>query len=681
MSDERPELTAKEAAKGLRIPRPRRKRIKLEESKIESSNSFIESYIDEAMDIIRLTGREPTDDDINKIHEIINKNLKNQTVEIDNNYLNDYQLLDLTKLADMVYDKEGIVTGYGAMYHSHEKSSNQPAEILRFLMDRRSTVKDEMFKHVNDEDRTQYNLLDLEQKVIKILANSWYGVSGNRSFIFYNRYVGPSITYTGYAIITSAMLSLEAWVGNNFFFNDFSEMVQFISRSTKREDYSVFNEVLPDSNITVDTVYEYLTDPEKTLFDIKAKGRDRILRDILKELSDDQLKALYYNQNLPALLDDSTVIRDVISECYDPGFYDTSNPPEKVLDNLNKLYDYIREICIDHYLYPDRDERANDIDRNSVLVVDTDSLFLRLGHFFDYIEKTFDLGDEEDIPASKRIPLLNILVHVVNTHLEDFMDYFGEKMNIEKQYRGYINFKNEYFLKRLILTPNKKNYASIVEAIEGNVLENPKTDIKGLAITKVSVNKRTRDYFYEVLDEMMLRKKDINPVEVYRAFEEYEEIIRKSLTEDRNTDFLTPSKFNSVSSYVNPYQMQPVRGVLLWNEMFPDNPIQNFSNVNLLKLTAKVVEDIQGMRDVDIDMYTTINRVIFRNPDLRKYGMSVISLPKEVETIPDIIVPYIDIEAIIKDNITPALPLLASLGFTTIRGTGGREQMSPFVVL
>ena len=58
---------------------------------------------------------------------------------------------------------------------------------------KRKVVKHEMFQHANDEDKTIYNTLDVEQKVIKVLANAFYGAFGQNSFHFYNPVLGPSV--------------------------------------------------------------------------------------------------------------------------------------------------------------------------------------------------------------------------------------------------------------------------------------------------------------------------------------------------------------------------------------------------------------------------------------------------------------------------------------------------------
>ena len=112
-------------------------------------------------------------------------------ITVENNYRNTEMETDTKKLLDLYYSKNPTISGYGVLFKGN--AVNAPGKILEYLIKKRKAVKHEMFQHANDEDKTIYNTLDVEQKVIKVLANAFYGAFGQNSFHFYNPVLGPSV--------------------------------------------------------------------------------------------------------------------------------------------------------------------------------------------------------------------------------------------------------------------------------------------------------------------------------------------------------------------------------------------------------------------------------------------------------------------------------------------------------
>ena len=76
-------------------------------------------------------------------------------------------------------------------------------DIVKPLLDKRDKVKKEM-KEL-DGRTNEYKTLDMTQKALKIIANSFYGVLGFRNFRLYKREVASSITYIARKIIKEAI--------------------------------------------------------------------------------------------------------------------------------------------------------------------------------------------------------------------------------------------------------------------------------------------------------------------------------------------------------------------------------------------------------------------------------------------------------------------------------------------
>jgi len=238
-------------------------------------------------------------------------------------------------------------------------------------------------------------------------------------------------------------------------------------------------------------------------------------------------------------------------------------------------------------------------------------------------------------------------------------------MGIQEDFIPIIAMDNELLLDRLVLTPNKKSYAGSIVQQEGNTYENPKIDVKGLAIRKVSTNKTVREYYSNILDNYILDEKEIDLMKIISKYKELEIIIKESLLKGE-IDFTIPSKANSAENYVNPYSQQPYRAVLTWNKLFPELDINLPNKINMVKLNIKDMDDVRTkIEDPDI---IARYESIFENKDLTKNGINVVAIG-EVNEIPEEIRPFIDIEAMVGTHTKPGLPLLKSLGFETLTST------------
>jgi len=77
------------------------------------------------------------------------------------------------------------------------------------------------------------------------------------------------------------------------------------------------------------------------------------------------------------------------------------------------------------------------------------------------------------------------------------------------------------------------------------------------------------------------------------------------------------------------------------------------------------IDSLEMLEDMDDHYYAKIEK-LFDNKDLVKNGLNVISLPKNQEELPDWIIPYIDIDTMVADNIKSGIIMLESLGFKTL---------------
>ena len=89
------------------------------------------------------------------------------------------------------------------------------------------------------------------------------------------------------------------------------------------------------------------------------------------------------------------------------------------------------------------------------------------------------------------------------------------------------------YIERIMLTEAKKQYASKVTMQEGVLYKKADIDLKGLAIKKVSTNKRSRAKFEEILEKDILDDNEIDITKIIRKYKLFEQEIATSLIAGR----------------------------------------------------------------------------------------------------------------------------------------------------
>ena len=100
-----------------------------------------------------------------------------------------------------------ILSGYTTLYQNQENSKNIGSAALKFLLDSRKYFKKLMEESEYGSD--QYIYYKILQLTFKVLANSYYGILGEKNSVFYNSFVQNSITMTGQDLITTTIVGLE----------------------------------------------------------------------------------------------------------------------------------------------------------------------------------------------------------------------------------------------------------------------------------------------------------------------------------------------------------------------------------------------------------------------------------------------------------------------------------------
>jgi hypothetical protein len=283
---------------------------------------------------------------------------------------------------------------------------------------------------------------------------------------------------------------------------------------------------------------------------------------------------------------------------------------------------------------------------------------------------------------------MNILAYVLDRASNDYMIEFCKRNHSVTDSTNKIGehslnrpckilLKNEFTFSRLMMTQQKKNYASLMTVQEGNLIpENKQLDVKGIEVfTKSTKTETTREALKKILLEDILKSPEINQLQVIKDIIIFEKRIIQSV-ENGSKEFFKPAKIKSSSSYDDPMRNQGIKGAVAWNAIRQGTTAEaldlnernaiDIVKVNINRVTAEKIKDtfpdiyrniinLFDQDDNDPNAYTTeIDKKSGKEKkkDNRTFKGSIdaISIPKDTPT-PDWLKEFIDYNVIVEDNI------------------------------
>jgi len=617
---------------------------------------------------------------LNKIKVRAEKEFKDTKCMWENTLENTITEMKLSDVIDFVYEKEPILTGNG-FFMKKEKSLE--SKMLMYLLDLRKKYKATMFSYINT-DKILFQAFNSWQLSTKEMTNSYYGVLGERNSQFYDKYLGPAVTLSGFNIISTAVLGYESMFGNTSF-ECFDDLVQYINRVTDVEleedevDKLLMKgiEIMGDeelTNLMMEKLPEEKFDEESDniVYNLiltknnKQKFHLMMANDFYRFIEIPHIKKLLVSLAEKDMIDfdknlsiaESIDSNEAIDEKY-------SDDEIHTVSIMNTFWNYLKRYVNRYELYQNSKWKVKNEIRKSVLTIDTDSTLVYLDPFWQYMKRNSDIeGSREE-----RISLINFMVFICTKFIKDGYSVYTKNANIPKEVRWRTAMKNEFLIDRIFLTPNKKSYAMSIIAIEGNILETPKIEFKGLQIKKSTVNPKTRKFFQDLVEEEFMAK-EIDLSKIFGKIFDYQELIREEIRSGKKSFAkLTTNKANN--SYKYPFRMQVVRGRTIWNALYPGDPILSGDKCGIYKLNPIEDEEALNEKNIPEDVKEIIKKEVFENEEMSHYGFDVISFPVSDISLPEWLSSLVKVDEIVDDNIRNGIILLRSLGLEplTVRGS------------
>lgn len=633
-----------------------------------------------------LFGRPLTESERARLKGVVAERLVDKPAAIINPHRNLRVPTTLSKAAAWFMQRKPmapIVTGHGTLFRQHGEYNSVIGEMITMLMDSRKIVKNKMFDLMREgrpTDDPEVKALDQGQKIWKLLANSFYGAYGEKGFHFYDPAMGPAVTYTGQLIIASTLYGFESFLGGNFWLRNADEMARHIAeclRLAGSSEIDVEEEwgEHPDQNMFT---HEWVVD---RLVDGSAPGWDarRIAQALVEGMDEKQLKALALRGNVYAFMDFPvagdllfTSLNGEIREA-DPGKIAKHHPDGKVA--LEQLSEGLLKWVALPWMPADMPRLVGAMTRRVVTLTDTDSTFLNLGPWMEYVARHYDV---EAMSEDERLTALNVIIYLLRLFNDHQMWELTKNLGVPEDRRRLINFKSEFVIGRMVLTNGKKHYAALNRFQEGARIVGDKVDLKGLAMKKTTTAKSTGTYLEKSLETKVLRPKEVDRVGLIHDVLALEETVRTSL-ENGGTEYATPGTLGRLAEYATPYSMPVVRGMTAWNAVFPDAPIREGDRVNMFRIrvsgdVTRLVEE-QAKWPEGSEEFTAISTIIetFFGADapeeLSKNGFNWFAFPKDVRELPKWVRSLIDVDSVVNANTGPILPIMESVGVRTLQLT------------
>ena len=653
---------------------------------------FLERYLEDLCDHVEVLRQDPlTGDERGVLERLVSQSLEDD-VEV---LLKDHTRRVITphtllSFLDWMEMEEPIMTGQGAMFRPPSQHHAIIVDFIEHLGEQRAVAKREMFKALEEygKDSTEYRTSNNKQLTYKLLANSAYGVFAETGFHFYESTVAPSITYTGRLVITMMLYGFECFLRGNAWLESQEEVWQLCASAlVEGNDINLKGASWDECRYLVEEALERacggVPEDEREAMVRKAMG--------MLEKNDPNLvvASLAYRGDPCFALDLIPNAKNIFREIISNDSIILANGTQKDIDALPRrmgkvvmeAMHLLDEIVSPVWVPPDLTHRTDRMLRKGVIHTDTDSTFLSLQPWIDWIWEGWD----EEITTARRFKAINIMLYFLRTFSRGWMNLFARIFNVPEDKMEILEFKSELVISRMFLTSGKKHYGSWITHQEGVAVGGGGyADFKGLAMKKTNVPESTGVRLQEMVERNILS----GTIDRARMIGEIESFITEIVDEvsKGSTKYASPATVNDQRHYKSPWSITSVRGRRAWDSAFPGMEMQIGDRIGLYRLVVgesparmdevlisqegdgSFVEAFEGaggirerwMRDFFAD---NVPREIRRN------GLNWLAIPKDMDTLPEWIIPLIDMDSIIQSNLSAILPILPVLGLSSVPST------------
>ena len=170
-----------------------------------------------------------------------------------------------------------------------------------------------------------------------------------------------------------------------------------------------------------------------------------------------------------------------------------------------------------------------------------------------------------------------------------------------------------------------------------------------------------------------------NIPKILKKLRKFEKHIKKSVLEG-NDEYIKTANIKTEDAYAEPMSIGTYKAAYVWNTLYPDNQIELPGIARILKVNLTKPKDFSQLSVQDPEIFNKLVNLFNNNARIAKSGISNIAIPLD-EEFPKWLLPYINMDEIIANNLKLVLSILNSLGIKTIYKTKGTQFFSNIVKL
>lgn len=560
-------------------------------------------------------------------------------------------------------------------------------KILNEWMDERSKYKKKMLACKNAGDMDGYREYNAKQNKKKANTNAIYGASTMSKGWISNIDMGGAITAQARNFISEQVWCIERFLGSNYAFYNINEIFAFITKLFEIKKKIFTPEVL--------SLLDYIPTPDdcrkrfiQITMDVPRLRKD--LKDmqqsvfLMFEMMEDWKRVAFYYANNPLeliaknqkMFNNMKTFIDMDVEFINP--YEI---PEEMNAPMKEFFYYMQTFCYASIIVSERVLKYQTKFRKVCVIGDTDSTMPSFSKVTSDIFRIFGYNPET-VDEKTRIRIIMIIVSLTTDLLDKCCENYVNCTNSDHpENQFYMKMKNEFFFPIVVLFPGKKNYIGLQTIQEGKMIpESMQLAITGAALGASSLNEYVISHILELIENVVLRSKQYNPLEMVRGVNAIKDHIRDAILSGDKT-FGIYKRFSGLNTLKDPEKMSVARAACIWNDLYPDDFIAPGDAVYLFDTDLITEEDLERMPAGNDEIKERIRTVVYRSRgslDYAHFGLKSFAIPANGDhtRLPDWIIPYINVTSIVEKHVKPITTLYPSLllSSSTYRVNGTKKQ-------
>lgn len=560
-------------------------------------------------------------------------------------------------------------------------------KILNEWMDERSKYKKKMLACKNAGDMDGYREYNAKQNKKKANTNAIYGASTMSKGWISNIDMGGAITAQARNFISEQVWCIERFLGSNYAFYNINEIFAFITKLFEIKKKIFTPEVL--------SLLDYIPTPDdcrkrfiQITMDVPRLRKD--LKDmqqsvfLMFEMMEDWKRVAFYYANNPLeliaknqkMFNNMKTFIDMDVEFINP--YEI---PEEMNAPMKEFFYYMQTFCYASIIVSERVLKYQTKFRKVCVIGDTDSTMPSFSKVTSDIFRIFGYNPET-VDEKTRIRIIMIIVSLTTDLLDKCCENYVNCTNSDHpENQFYMKMKNEFFFPIVVLFPGKKNYIGLQTIQEGKMIpESMQLAITGAALGASSLNEYVISHILELIENVVLRSKQYNPLEMVRGVNAIKDHIRDAILSGDKT-FGIYKRFSGLNTLKDPEKMSVARAACIWNDLYPDDFIAPGDAVYLFDTDLITEEDLERMPAGNDEIKERIRTVVYRSRgslDYAHFGLKSFAIPANGDhtRLPDWVIPYINVTSIVEKHVKPITTLYPSLllSSSTYRVNGTKKQ-------